>query len=46
MPAPSRRRADAGPAHLGPSHLTDFASRIPDLLDESGLLVNRVRRIV
>ena len=32
-------------AHLGASHLTEFASRIPDLLDESGLSVNRVRRI-
>lgn len=32
-------------AHLAASHLTEFASRIPDLLDESGLSVNRVRRI-
>ncbi|MDQ1650747.1 MAG: hypothetical protein QOG60_2804 [Frankiaceae bacterium] len=32
-------------AHLSAPHLTEFAARIPDLLDESGLTVNRVRRI-
>lgn len=32
-------------AHLAAPHLTEFAARIPDLLDESGLSVNRVRRI-
>ena len=32
-------------AHLAAPHLVDFAARIPDLLDESGLSVNRVRRI-
>ena len=32
-------------AHLATPHLTEFAARIPDLLDESGLSVNRVRRI-
>ena len=32
-------------AHLAAPHLTQFAARIPELLDESGLTVNRVRRI-
>ena len=32
-------------AHLSASHLREFAARMPDLLDESGLTVNRVRRI-
>ena len=32
-------------AHLSAPHLRDFAARIPELLDESGLSVNRVRRI-
>lgn len=32
-------------AHLAAPHLVDFASRMGDLLDESGLTVNRVRRI-
>jgi quinol monooxygenase YgiN len=32
-------------AHLAAPHLTEFAARIPDLLDESGLSVDRVRRI-
>ncbi len=32
-------------AHLAAPHLRDFATRIPDLLDDSGLSVNRVRRI-
>lgn len=32
-------------AHLAAPHLTQFAGRIPDLLDEQGLTVNRVRRI-
>jgi len=32
-------------AHLAPPHLVEFAGRLPDLLDENGLTVNRVRRI-
>ena len=32
-------------AHLAAPHLTQFAARIPELLDERGLSVNRVRRI-
>jgi quinol monooxygenase YgiN len=32
-------------AHLSAPHLQDFAARIPELLDEKGLTVNRVRRI-
>ena len=32
-------------AHLAAPHLVDFASKAGDLLDESGLTVNRVRRI-
>ena len=32
-------------AHLDAPHLRDFAARIPALLDDSGLSVNRVRRI-
>ncbi|GAA1899478.1 putative quinol monooxygenase [Lapillicoccus jejuensis] len=32
-------------AHLATPHLVDFAARIPELLDESGLSVNRVQRI-
>jgi quinol monooxygenase YgiN len=32
-------------AHLAAPHLVDFADRMGDLLDESGLSVNRVRRI-
>ncbi len=32
-------------AHLAASHLTDFASRLPELGDEGGLSVNRGRRI-
>ncbi|MQA34373.1 putative quinol monooxygenase [Modestobacter roseus] len=32
-------------AHLAAEHLTAFAARIPELLDEAGLTVNRVRRI-
>jgi quinol monooxygenase YgiN len=31
--------------HLDAPHLRDFAARIPELLDDSGLSVNRVRRI-
>ncbi len=31
--------------HLSAPHLTSFAARIPELLDERGLTVNRVRRI-
>ena len=32
-------------AHLDAPHLRDFAARIPELLDDDGLSVNRVRRI-
>ncbi len=32
-------------AHLAAPHVEQFAARIPELLDESGLSVNRVRRI-
>jgi quinol monooxygenase YgiN len=32
-------------AHLAAPHLTAFAGRIPELLDEQGLTVNRVRRV-
>ncbi len=32
-------------AHLDAPHLRDFAARIPELVDDSGLSVNRVRRI-
>lgn len=32
-------------AHLAAPHLTALAARIPELLDERGLTVNRVRRI-
>ncbi len=32
-------------AHLDAPHLRDFAARIPELLDDNGLSVNRVRRI-
>jgi quinol monooxygenase YgiN len=32
-------------AHLDAPHLRDFAARIPELLDDSGLSVNRVRRV-
>ena len=32
-------------AHLDAPHLRDFAARIPELLDDSGLSVHRVRRI-
>ena len=32
-------------AHLATPHLTELAARIPELLDESGLTINRVRRI-
>ena len=32
-------------AHLATPHLVEFAGRLPDLLDENGLTVNRVRRI-
>jgi quinol monooxygenase YgiN len=31
--------------HLAAPHLVEFAARIPELLDENGLTVNRVRRI-
>ena len=32
-------------AHLDAPHLRDFAARIPELLDDSGPAVDRVRRI-
>jgi quinol monooxygenase YgiN len=32
-------------AHLAAPHLKEFAARIPELLDEQGLTVNRIRRI-
>ena len=32
-------------AHLAAPHLQEFAARIPELLDQSGLSVNRIRRI-
>ncbi|SDX28865.1 Quinol monooxygenase YgiN [Geodermatophilus africanus] len=32
-------------AHLDAPHLRDFAARIPELLDDSGLSVHRVRRV-
>jgi quinol monooxygenase YgiN len=32
-------------AHLATPHLVDFAAIAPDLLDENGLTINRVRRI-
>lgn len=32
-------------AHLSAPHLADFAARIPELLDERGLTVNRIRRV-
>ncbi len=32
-------------AHLGTPHIAALVARIPELLDESGLTVNRVRRI-
>jgi hypothetical protein len=33
-------------AHLAAPHLVEFANKMRDPLDESGLTVNRVRRIV
>jgi quinol monooxygenase YgiN len=32
-------------AHLNAPHLVEFARRLDDLLDESGLVIERVRRI-
>ena len=32
-------------AHLAAPHLAEFAGRLEDLLDESGLVIERVRRI-
>ena len=32
-------------AHLGAPHIAELVVRIPELLDDSGLTVNRVRRI-
>jgi quinol monooxygenase YgiN len=37
--------ADDLDAHLANDHLTAFSARIPELLDDAGLSVNRVRRI-
>jgi hypothetical protein len=31
--------------HLNAPHLTEFAGRLDDLLDEGGLVIERVRRI-
>lgn len=32
-------------AHLATPHLVEFAGRIPELLDENGLTITRLRRI-
>jgi quinol monooxygenase YgiN len=32
-------------AHIAAPHLTAFAARLPELLDENGLSINRVRRV-
>lgn len=32
-------------AHLATPHLVDFAARIPELLDDNGLTITRLRRI-
>ena len=32
-------------AHLAAPHLTQFAARVPELIDERGLSINRVQRI-
>ena len=32
-------------AHIAAPHLTQFAARLPELLDENGLSINRVRRV-
>lgn len=32
-------------AHLATPHLVDFAARIPELLDDQGLTITRLRRI-
>ena len=37
--------ADDLDAHLDSPHLVAFARRLDDLLDESGLVIERVRRI-
>jgi quinol monooxygenase YgiN len=37
--------ADDLDAHLNAPHLTEFAGRLDDLLDEGGLVIERVRRI-
>lgn len=49
-PAPARPREnwESGEdldADLSAPHLVELAARIPELLDERGLTVNRVRRI-
>ena len=37
--------ADDLDAHLAAPHLVEFAGRLDDLLDEGGLVIERVRRI-
>ena len=37
--------ADDLDAHLAAPHLVDFAARIPDLLDENGLTITRLKRL-
>lgn len=37
--------ADDLDAHLAAPHLVDFAGRLDELLDDSGLTINRLRRI-
>jgi quinol monooxygenase YgiN len=32
-------------AHIAAPHLVEFAARVPDLLDENGLSINRLRRV-
>jgi hypothetical protein len=32
-------------AHLNAPHLVEFAGRLDDLLDESGLVIERVQRV-
>ena len=32
-------------AHLGRPHLTEFAARLPELIDDNGLTITRLRRI-
>ena len=37
--------ADDLDAHLAAPHLVDFAARIPELLDENGLTMTRLKRL-